>query len=58
MRCKRRCGCGARSENAGCFFIAVGCGVFLAYAIPRYVLMTLLGAGLIGVGICIMLRKH
>ncbi len=50
--CHRRSNCGV-----GYFLIAMGCGLFLAFAIPRYVLITLLGIGLIGAGICIILKK-
>lgn len=55
MFCKKRC-C-ARSNTAGCFFIAVGLGLFLAFVIPRYVLIMLLGVGCIGAGICMLLKK-
>ncbi len=50
--CRRRSNCGV-----GWFFIAMGCGLFFAYAIPRYVLITLLGLALIGAGICVILKK-
>ncbi len=54
---KRKC-CHRRSNSGvGFFFIAMGCGLFFAYAIPRYVLITLLGLGLIGAGICVLLKK-
>ena len=52
---RRRC-C-ANNCRVGYYFIAVGIGVFMAYAIPRYLLITLLGIGLIGVGICLILKK-
>lgn len=54
---KKRC-CRKRSNCAvGYFFIAMGCGLFLAYAIPRYVLITLLGLCLIGAGVCVIVKK-
>ena len=55
MFCKRRC-C-THSNTAGYFFIAIGLGLFLAFVIPRYVLIMLLGVGLIGAGICMLLKK-
>ena len=54
---KRRKCCRSRPNAAGCFFIAVGVGLFLAYAIPRYVLITLLGLGIIAAGVCIICKK-
>lgn len=54
---KQRC-CRHRSNCAvGYFFIAMGVGLFLAYVIPRYFLITLLGLCLIGAGICITIKK-
>ncbi len=50
--CRKRSNCGV-----GYFFIAMGGGLFLAYAIPRYVLITLLGLCLIGAGICVIIKK-
>lgn len=47
----RRGRCCFRGYAAGCFFIAVGTGVFLAYAIPRYILVMLFGLSIIGIGI-------
>lgn len=41
----------------GCYFIAVGSGIFLAYAIPRYILIVLLGLGMVGVGVCLLVKK-
>ncbi len=49
-RCKRNC-------TPGYFFIAIGVGLFLAYSIPRYLLITLLGLGFIGMGVCMIVRK-
>lgn len=57
MMKKKRC-CRKRSNcGVGYFLIAMGTGLFFAYAIPRYVLITLLGIGLIGAGICIIIKK-
>ncbi len=55
---KKRKHCCRRSNcAAGYFFIAMGAGLFLAYSIPRYVLITLLGLCLVGAGVCITLKK-
>lgn len=55
----RRGKCQRKRQNLapGYFLIAVGVGLFLAYSIPRYVLITLLGLGLIGMGVCMIIRK-
>lgn len=64
MKCGMKCGtncrrkCCVRPGNTGLCFVTTGLGIFLAYAIPRYILIALLGAGLIGVGICLMLKTH
>ncbi len=54
---KRRCCCRNNFKSLGLFFIAIGVGLFLAYAIPRYLLITLLGLALIGTGACIVAKK-
>ncbi|MBQ2932722.1 MAG: hypothetical protein IJE62_07810 [Clostridia bacterium] len=57
MQRKRKC-CSRRNNcSVGYFFIAVGVGLFLAYAIPRYLLITLLGLSFVGVGVCIIIKK-
>ncbi len=53
---KQRC-CRNRPSGLGLFLIAIGVGLFLAYAIPRYLLITLLGLGLIGAGVCCISKK-
>ena len=54
---KRKC-CGRNNfKSVGLFFIAIGVGLFLAYAIPRYLLITLLGLVLIGTGACLVVKK-
>ncbi|MBR5614855.1 MAG: hypothetical protein IKW64_06130 [Clostridia bacterium] len=53
---KRRC-CRSRPSAVGFFFIAIGSGLFLAYVIPRYLLITMLGMCLIGAGVCIIIKK-
>lgn len=57
MHRKRKCCCKRNNCSAGYFFIAVGVGLFLAYAIPRYLLITLLGLSFIGVGVCIIIKR-
>ncbi len=54
---KRRCCCHSNLNAVGLFLIAIGVGLFLAYAIPRYLLITLLGLCLIGAGVCFMVKK-
>ncbi len=46
-----------RGSGIGYFFIAMGTGLFFAYAIPRYILITILGLCLIGGGICMIVKK-
>ena len=53
---RRKC-CTRSNATVGCFFVAVGLGLFLAYVIPRYVMIMLLGIGLIGCGICLTVKK-
>lgn len=53
---KRKCCC-RRSNGPGYFLIALGIGLFLAYVIPRYLLITLLGMGLIATGVCYVIKK-
>jgi hypothetical protein len=54
---KKKCCCRNNFKGAGLFLIAIGVGLFLAYAIPRYLLITLLGLTLIGTGVCIVVKK-
>jgi len=54
---KRRCCCPRRFNGTGLFLIAIGVGLFLAYAIPRYLLITMLGLCLIGAGTCFLVKK-
>lgn len=53
---KRRC-CRSRPKGAGLFFIAIGTGLFLAYVIPRYLLITILGICFISTGACMLIKK-
>ena len=50
-RCKRPC------QTAGIIFICLGAGLFLAYIIPYYLLISVLGLYLICMGICFIIRK-
>ncbi len=54
---KRKCCCNSSFKGAGLFLIAIGVGLFLAYAIPRYLLITLLGLVLISAGVCFLVKK-
>ncbi len=55
---KRKCGCRPRRGfcTYGPILIALGIGLMLAYIIPYYLLIILLGIGLIAGGV-ILLRK-
>jgi len=53
---KKRC-CRNHSNSIAFFLIAIGVGLFLAYVIPRYLLITLLGIGLISTGVCFLVKK-
>ena len=53
---KQRC-CKQKSNAPGYFMIALGAGLFLAYVIPRHLLITLLGLGLIGAGVCFIFKN-
>ncbi len=53
---KKRC-CQARPCGLGFFMIAIGLGLFMAYVIPRYLLITLLGLVFIGTGICMLVKR-
>ena len=56
-RCaKKRC-LGGTGKTFGIILISVGTGLFLAYIIPYYMLITLLGLSLIVAGICNLLKK-
>ena len=57
---KRRCCCTHNHfgyVRLGLFFIAVGVGLFMAYAIPRFILITFMGIVLIAAGVCFMIKK-
>ncbi len=54
---RKQCCVRNRSGGSGLFLISVGFGMFFAYAIPRYMLITLLGLALISVGICFLIKK-
>ncbi len=53
---KKRC-CQTRHCGVGFFMIAIGVGLFMAYVIPRYLLITLLGLGFIVTGICMLVKR-
>ncbi len=51
---KRKC-CSCKSgSTVGYYVTAAGIGIFIAYAIPRYILIILLGCALIIAGICLL----
>ncbi|MBQ7096811.1 MAG: hypothetical protein IJN96_01920 [Clostridia bacterium] len=54
---KRKCCCRNRTNVPGYFLIALGSGLFLAYVIPRYLLITLLGLVLVASGVCCIIKK-
>ncbi|MBS6832988.1 MAG: hypothetical protein SPH44_08700 [Eubacteriales bacterium] len=49
--CRNRCGC-----SVGRLLIAIGAGLMLAYIIPYYLLIIILGIGLIAAGIWLSKR--
>lgn len=51
--CQFRFGC----RQTGIILISLGAGIFLAYIIPYYLLIAMLGCALIGFGIRYILRK-
>lgn len=58
LRKNNRCGgCRPRCRQVGIILIAVGIGIFLAYIIPYYLLITMLGCALIGLGIRYLCKK-
>ncbi|MBQ7960648.1 MAG: hypothetical protein IJ285_05455 [Clostridia bacterium] len=54
---KKRCCCRNCLYGAGLYLIAVGAGLLMAYAIPRYMLIVALGIGLIALGFCWVIKK-
>ena len=55
---KKRCGCRQNSgRQIGIILIALGLGIFLAYIIPYYLLITILGVALIVLGIWYIMKK-
>ena len=54
---RKRC-CGGRSKfPIGAILVALGVGILLAYIIPYYILITLLGIALIAAGIWFIRKK-
>ena len=53
---RKRC---IKKENRifGIILISLGMGLFLAYIIPRYFLITILGLAFIVMGICCIVKK-
>ncbi|MEG1442293.1 MAG: hypothetical protein RSB38_07390 [Oscillospiraceae bacterium] len=56
MWCKKR-KCKKPMRPIGHILVALGVGLFLAYIIPYYLLIALLGIALIGVGIYVWCKK-
>lgn len=54
---KRCCGCKRPRRPIGHILVALGVGLFLAYIIPYYLLIALLGIALIVAGIYIWTKK-
>lgn len=56
---KRCCGrrCKPPCRTGGIILVCLGAGLFLAYIIPYYLLITVLGIGLICAGVCVLLKK-
>ena len=55
---RRNCGCRPKcTRQLGSVLIALGLGIFLAHIIPYYILITLLGVSLIGLGIWNLMGK-
>ncbi len=48
---RRKCGCRNRYKPIGTILISLGIGIFLAYIIPYNLLITMLGIGLVVLGI-------
>ncbi len=45
------------SKIVGCMLIALGLGIFIAYIIPYYLLIFLLGLGIMAFGIHCLLKR-
>lgn len=54
---RKRCCGGRRKFPIGAILIALGVGILLAYIIPYYILITLLGIALIAAGIWFIRKK-
>lgn len=55
---KQKCGCKKRRNFPyGPVLISLGAGLMLAYIIPYYILVTILGVGLIIAGIFFLQKK-
>ncbi len=58
MWIKRNCGCKSGCRiSIGPILITLGAGILLAYIIPYYILITLLGVALVVAGICCIRKK-
>ncbi len=55
MMCKKRRRCG-KPPKIGYAFICIGAGIFLANVLPYYLLVTLFGLVIIGVGVWIVIK--
>lgn len=54
---RRCCRKGKGRFPTGPILIAMGIGILLAYIIPYYILITILGIALIAAGICVIRQK-
>ncbi len=55
MKCKKRRRCG-KPPKVGYVFICLGAGMFLANVLPYYLLVTLFGIAIIGIGVWIVIK--
>ena len=56
-KCNRRKCCRGPNKTFGIILISVGTGLFLAYIIPYYLLITMLGLALVFAGVCSLIKK-
>jgi len=56
-RCTNRKCCKGTNKVFGIILISIGTGLFLAYIIPYYMLITLLGLALVVAGVCHLIKK-
>ena len=56
-RCTNRKCCKRTNKIFDVILISIGTGLFLAYIIPYYMLITLLGLSLVVAGVCHLLKK-